>query len=559
MSPASSSIIMLSGPWLNYQYPSKWEFDDDFMGVHFQGRNHDDHIWSSQCTFWSEAISLYAQQLLHECPYNYNRLSFTSRDIVVAHTRSNRMEPWCIRDILKWLKYHQHRIETVSEIEQQYETLNGRTKHSASNVTSNPAASTNPNVSATQKGNESILSVSGVSSMFSSMIQYVTASGSHSETDDESDCDGDGDRVRVPNDPATAIRLDDDSKVVYVPLMEELCGKMANLNFYSKSPRESDLSQLIEIGTIRFESKPNEFIINGLVFCRFCTEVLRMTLCDVMVLKKWLIVQGLIKLFYLGDIPSMNESDLVESFTTEILNPTLSAHTVHELKDEMIYFNASSSGIDKEQMAKMQLLSIQMTMKRLSFQKSENETNLNLLNQQLMAKLQSVPSSKRRAVLQHHTVLLKKKKWLKQRIHRLDGSLFNLETTLNSMEDLTINKMVFEEMKNADKMLKSILETVPSVEDIEEMKEDIQESMDITNDIGQCLAKPMDEDLDGIDVDEEELLREYEQMEMENTTETLPEVPCHDIVVEEKEQNDGDIDIEGGKEQDKVKEVILVD
>merc|ERR1712176_820151 len=153
---------------------------------------------------------------------------------------------------------------------------------------------------------------------------------------------------------------------------------------------------------------------------------------------------------------------------------------------------------------------------------------------------------KRRAVLQHHTVLLKKKKWLKQRIHRLDGSLFNLETTLNSMEDLTINKMVFEEMKNADKMLKSILETVPSVEDIEETKEDIQQSMDMTNDIGQCLAKPMDTDLDGIQ--EDELLKEYEEMEMHNAKEALPDVPSHDIVVEDKEQNDGDIEIDDGDE-----------
>jgi len=569
MSTSSSATNLLVGPWPNYRYPAKWEFNDDFMGVHFQRRSNDDHIWSSQCTFWSEAIQLYAQQLLRECPYKHDRLTFTPHDVVVAHTRSNRMTPWCIPEILKFMKFEQSAIETEHDLDHRYRDLNALSPSSAPN---GPNAVSSSNANGNGQGlNESLLdgAVSGVSSLFSSMVQYVMPSGSGSETDDESECDDYG--------PLT---LNDDSKVLYVPLLEELCGKLSTLSFYSKSPPESELSELIEIGTIRFEAKPNEFIISGLVFTRFCTEVLRLTLCDVVVLKKWLIVQGQVRLFYLGDavLSQFSESQMAQSFTTRIANEVLSGETMHELKDEMLYFNKTDGdshhqmSISKEQMAKMQLLSIQMTMKRLSFQKSENESTLNQLNQQLMAKLQRVPAAKRKMVLQRHAVLLRKKKWLKQRIQNLDGSIFNLETTLNSMEDLTINKMVFEEMKNADKMLKTMLETVPSIEDIEEMKDGIQHSMDCNDDLGQVLAKPMDTDAIAVE-DEEELLREYEQMEMETVNEELPSVPTHHIVVDEKEANDGDIEIDGGDQGDAVekeqvnvqqengkeKEMVLID
>jgi len=541
-----------SGPWLNYQYPSQWECDDDFMGVHFQHRNSDSHVWSSQCLFWSEAIALYAQQLLAECPYKYNRLSFTAHDIVVAHTRSNRMEPWCILDILHFMKEEEGKITLLSDIEQRYQSLNGITLQTA----------TDNNQYRRSKTEASMLSLSGVSSMFTSMIQYVVPIGTQSETD-ESDLDSDIDSDHNGEHRKHGMAMDDGSKVIYVPLMEELCQKVSKLSFYNKSLPQSDLSQLIEIGTIRIEDDGDEFMINGLVFARFCTEVLGLTFFDVQVLKKWLIVFGQIRLFYIKDGLQWQwtESGIAESFCSEILNPVLDDHSVHQLKDEFIYFNAKRDQmtISKEQMTKMQLLSIQMTMKRLCFQKTANESNLDLLNQQLMAKLKKVPSSKRKEVLQRHAVLLKKKKWLKQRIATLDGSIFNLETTLSSMEDLTINKMVFEEMKNADKMLKAILETAPTIEDIEEMKEEIQHSMNVTSDIGLCLAKPMETDTDREQQEEEELLllAEYEQMEKDNVQQALPDVPSHDILVpqnghihhenenEKEEANDGDIEIDG--------------
>ena len=50
----------------------------------------------------------------------------------------------------------------------------------------------------------------------------------------------------------------------------------------------------------------------------------------------------------------LNDKEMARSFTTEIAVSTMSANTVHEFKDEMIYFNFFL--ISKEQTNKMQML-----------------------------------------------------------------------------------------------------------------------------------------------------------------------------------------------------------
>ncbi len=52
--------------------------------------------------------------------------------------------------------------------------------------------------------------------------------------------------------------------------------------------------------------------------------------------------------------------------------------------------------------------------------------------------------------MKSNIILFKHKKLLKKR-SCLDGSIYNLESTLHSM-DMTINRMVFDEMKKCDKV-----------------------------------------------------------------------------------------------------------
>eukprot|EP01084_Bolivina_argentea_P061677 112754_1 len=174
--PSSSSSTPISnitsGPWLNYKYPSKWEISDDFMCVHFIPKTADRATWKSQCLFWNEAISLYGQQLLYECPYKYNRLTFTPLDIQRVYTRKNRLIPMCIIDIIKWMKYKKNRIIFVNELEKNY-----------INISDNKMDINNDN-------NTSLLSISGVTSMVNSMFEYFTSNtNSDNEYDSEFEID----------------------------------------------------------------------------------------------------------------------------------------------------------------------------------------------------------------------------------------------------------------------------------------------------------------------------------------------------------------------------------
>merc|ERR1712228_1115546 len=198
----------------------------------------------------------------------------------------------------------------------------------------------------------------------------------------------------------------------------------------------------------------------------------------------------------------------------------------HDLKNEMIYFNVQSMQITKEQLTKMQLLSIQITMKHLKLQKCANQNNLNHLNSEILSKLKNVPTQR--------------KKLLKNRISSLDGSIYNLETTLHSMEDMKINKMVFAEMQNADKMLKCMIQSTPSIDALHGMREDLNKSMQINEEIGDVLSAPMDVNCDNDDDDE--LLKEYN--ELENTKQMLPNAPNHDIVIKDKHGVDNDDDVD---------------
>merc|ERR1712154_614689 len=109
--------------------------------------------------------------------------------------------------------------------------------------------------------------ISGVSSM----VEYLIPSNTNNDDEDDDD--------DIYDDEQSKIDIKDNTKILYVPVLDELCDKMSNLNFYKKiGAIKSDLTELLEIGIINFENKENKFIINGLVFYRFCTEILNLTI-----------------------------------------------------------------------------------------------------------------------------------------------------------------------------------------------------------------------------------------------------------------------------------------
>merc|ERR1711933_170024 len=118
---------------------------------------------------------------------------------------------------------------------------------------------------------------------------------------------------------------------------------------------------------------------------------------------------------------------------------------------------------------------------------------------------------------------------------------FIIWTTLHSMEDMKINKMVFAEMKNADKMLKGMIQSTPSIDELHGMREDLNKSMQINEEIGDMLSAPMDANV-SVDVeDNDALLKEYDELEEQHAKEMLPNAPNHDIVIKDEEDVDTEI------------------
>eukprot|EP01084_Bolivina_argentea_P083983 152000_1 len=195
------------GPWPNYNYPSKWEINDDFMCVHFIPKTADKATWDSQCTFWNEAISLYAEQLLYKCPLKYNRLSFTPSDIKRVYQRQNRLVAMCIIDIIKWMKYKKKSVILASYLEDKYNTHSLDAKHDK-----------NPN---NHSANNSLLS-----SMMNSMIGYLMSNTNSDDDDDENETDY--------GDPIVT-----HTKVLYTPIVDELCDRMCHLQFYHSAATQT--------------------------------------------------------------------------------------------------------------------------------------------------------------------------------------------------------------------------------------------------------------------------------------------------------------------------------
>merc|ERR1740123_687128 len=94
--------------------------------------------------------------------------------------------------------------------------------------------------------NNSLLSISNVSSIVHSMFEYLIPS-QNIDTDDEY-TDEENENV-----------IGEHSKMIFVPIVEELCDRMSHLNFFKKTTTEID----IDIGIIDLQTENDEFIMNG--------------------------------------------------------------------------------------------------------------------------------------------------------------------------------------------------------------------------------------------------------------------------------------------------------
>jgi len=86
--------------WPEFVYPRRWEASEDFMATHFYPKTEGmEEEWKSQMEFWTDCISHYAHQRLHNHRFS-TRLSFTFDQIIQTYTRRKGTKPRCLEDVI---------------------------------------------------------------------------------------------------------------------------------------------------------------------------------------------------------------------------------------------------------------------------------------------------------------------------------------------------------------------------------------------------------------------------------------------------------------------------
>lgn len=119
---------------------------------------------------------------------------------------------------------------------------------------------------------------------------------------------------------------------------------------------------------------------------------------------------------------------------------------------------------------------------------------------------------------------LKRKKRYDQQLTQIDGTLTTLEYQREALENANTNTEVLKTMGIAAKAFKSAhLEL--DIDKVQDLKDDIAEQQELANEISDVISRPI-----GLDaqLDEDELLKELEELEQETLDEKMLEIPSAD-------------------------------
>lgn len=116
---------------------------------------------------------------------------------------------------------------------------------------------------------------------------------------------------------------------------------------------------------------------------------------------------------------------------------------------------------------------------------------------------------------------LKRKKRYEQQLNQIDGTLTTLEYQREALENANTNTEVLKTMGIAAKAFKNAnLEL--DIDKVQDLKDEIQEQQDLANEISNVISSPIGF---GEQVDDDDLLKELEELEQENLDKELLEIP----------------------------------
>ena len=106
-------------------------------------------------------------------------------------------------------------------------------------------------------------------------------------------------------------------------------------------------------------------------------------------------------------------------------------------------------------------------------------------------------------------------------MNQIDGTLTTLEYQREALENANTNTEVLKTMGEAAKAFKAAHSEL-DVDKVQELKDDIAEQQDIANEIANVISTPIGQDAY---CDDEELLKELDDLEQENLDNDLLKLP----------------------------------
>ena len=116
---------------------------------------------------------------------------------------------------------------------------------------------------------------------------------------------------------------------------------------------------------------------------------------------------------------------------------------------------------------------------------------------------------------------MKRKKRYELQLHQIDGTLTTLEYQREALENANTNTEVLKTMGEAAKAFKAAHSEL-DVDKVQDLKDDIAEQQELANEIANVISSPIGQDAM---YDDEDLLKELEELEQENLDEDLLKLP----------------------------------